>query len=73
MCVSMPVVKVSSKYQVVIPREIREPMGIKPGQEVAILRYNGTIRIIPILPMDELRGIAGGVDLHVERDPDREL
>ena len=67
----MPTVKVSPKFQVVIPKEVRESMGIEPGQELAMLVYEGRIVLLPILPMEELRGFAKGIDTTIERDPDR--
>ena len=67
----MPTVKVSPKFQVVIPKEVRESMGIEPGQELAMLVYEGRIVLLPILPMEELRGFAEGIDTTIERDPDR--
>ena len=69
----MNTVKVSPKYQVVIPKEVREAMDIKPGQEVAILRYGGRIEIIPMSPVKEMRGVLQGVDPSVEREPDRKI
>ncbi len=69
----MGTVKVSPKYQVVIPKEVRESMGIKPGQEVAVLRYRGRIELIPISPIREMRGFLRGVDSSVERGLDREV
>ena len=67
----MPTVKVSPKYQVVIPKEVRESMGIKPGQEVHIMVYAGRIELIPLKPIEELRGMLKGIDTAIERDPDR--
>ena len=69
----MNTVKVSPKYQVVIPKEVRESMGIKPGQEVAVLRYRGRIELIPMTPVREMRGFLRGVDSSIERAPDREM
>ncbi|MGB3680892.1 MAG: AbrB/MazE/SpoVT family DNA-binding domain-containing protein [Rubrobacteraceae bacterium] len=69
----MHTVKVSPKYQVVIPKEVREYMGIKPGQEVAVLRYRGRIELIPMSPVREMRGFLRGIDASVEREPDREM
>lgn len=69
----MNTVKVSPKYQVVIPKEVRESIGIKPGQEVAVLRYRGRIELIPMSPFREMRGFLRGVDSSIEREPDREI
>jgi len=67
----MPEVTVSPKYQVVIPKEIREEMAIKPGQKVQMMIFKGSIMLVPLRPIEELRGILKGIDTTVERDPDR--
>jgi AbrB family looped-hinge helix DNA binding protein len=67
----MPTVTVSPKFQVVIPKEVREAMDIKAGQKVHMMLFKGHIALIPIIPMDELRGIAKGVEAKFEREPDR--
>ncbi len=69
----MDTVKVSPKYQIVIPKEVREALGLRPGQEVAVLRYRGRIELIPMRPVEEMRGFLRGVDSTFEREPDREL
>lgn len=69
----MDTVKVSPKYQVVIPKRVREAMDIRPGQEVAVLRYQGRIELIPMRPVKEMRGFLRGLDPTIEREPDREL
>ena len=69
----MNTVKVSPKYQVVIPKEVREAMGITPGQEVAVLRYRGRIELIPMTSVREMRGFLGGMDASIECEPDREI
>lgn len=67
----MTSVKVSPKYQVVIPKEIRESMGIVSGQKIQVLTYGNRIELIPIKPMKELRGFLKGIDTSVERETDR--
>ncbi len=62
---------VSPKYQVVIPRSVREALGIKPGQKVHVLRHGDCIEYIPVRPMRSMRGFLKGMDTHVPRDPDR--
>jgi len=63
-------VTVSPKYQVVIPKEVREKMKIRPGQKVEIFIYNGQVEFIPVRPLKEMRGFLKGIDSTVERDED---
>jgi len=44
----MEAVTISSKYQVVIPREVRKRFNIKPGQKILFIPYNGTLRVIVV-------------------------
>ena len=67
----MTVVKVSPKYQVVIPREIREALGIAPGQKVQALQYGDRIEFIPVRRVREMRGFLEGLNTTVPRDEDR--
>ena len=69
----MSAVTISPKFQVVIPRQIREEMHLKAGQKVEIIRYENRIELIPIRPIKELRGILKGmgVDSDIPRDEDR--
>jgi AbrB family looped-hinge helix DNA binding protein len=67
----MTLVTVSAKYQVVIPKEIRESMGILPGQKVQIMSYQGRIEVIPLKPMKEMRGFLKGIETTVHREEDR--
>ena len=67
----MSVVTVSPKFQVVIPQEIREAMGLEPGQKVQALQYLDRIEFIPVKPLKALRGFLRGIDTSVPRDKDR--
>lgn len=67
----MATVTVSPKYQVVIPRAIREEFGIRPGEKVQIFVYEGRIELVRVRKMRELRGFLPGLDASVERDEDR--
>ena len=62
---------VSPKYQVVIPKKVRKQLGIKVGQKVQILPYNGRIEIIPIESIKKARGFLKGIDTKIEREKDR--
>lgn len=67
----MAAVTVSPKYQIVIPKEIRESMGIVSGQKVEMLCYQGRIEIIPLKPIKEMRGFLAGIETTVAREDDR--
>jgi AbrB family looped-hinge helix DNA binding protein len=57
----MTTVTVSPKYQVVIPKELRERLKLKPGQKLFVWEYGGEIRLELPRPIRELRGIAKGM------------
>jgi AbrB family looped-hinge helix DNA binding protein len=67
----METVTVSPKYQVVIPAKVRRSLGIKPGQKVQVIQYEGRIELIPVVSMKKARGFLRGIDTSVERDADR--
>ncbi len=67
----MTVVKVSPKYQVVIPQKIREALGIQPGQKVQALQYLDRIEFIPVRRLKRMRGFLHGLDTIIEREEDR--
>jgi AbrB family looped-hinge helix DNA binding protein len=67
----MKQVTVSSKFQVVIPREVRESMDIQPGTRVQVLQYENRIELIPLREPKSLRGFIKGIDTEVDRAEDR--
>jgi len=67
----MTAVTVSPKYQVVIPKEVRESLGIFSGQKIQVLTYQNRIELIPIKPMKKMRGFLKGISTNVKRDKDR--
>ncbi len=67
----MTAVTVSPKFQVVIPKEIRESMGIVSGQKIQMLTYRNRIELIPVKPMKKMKGFLKGIDTNVKRDKDR--
>ncbi len=67
----MATVTISPKYQVVIPKEIREKMGLLPGQKVQVILYDERIEFIPVRPMKKMRGFLKGIDTSVPREDDR--
>ena len=64
----MNAVTVSPKYQVVIPKAVRERMGIRPGQKLQVIYFDDRIELVPIRPMRKMRGFLKGLDLTFERE-----
>jgi AbrB family looped-hinge helix DNA binding protein len=63
----MTAVTVSPKYQIVIPKDVRESMGIKSGQKIQVLVYKNRIELIPLRPIGKLRAIAKVIVVHLKR------
>ena len=67
-------VTVSTKYQVVIPRKVRQSLRIQPGQQMQVLEYGQQIIMIPVRPIQKARGMLAGIDTNPYREKaDREL
>ena len=54
-------VTISPKFQIVIPREIRQRLRLRPGQQITLLERDGIITAIPDLPLEKFRGILKGM------------
>ena len=65
------VVTISPKYQVVIPRAVREQLNLTPGQKLQALVYDGRVELIPLQPATALRGVLKGLHTTLDRDADR--
>jgi AbrB family looped-hinge helix DNA binding protein len=64
----MALAVISPKFQIVIPKEIRERMGLQPGQQVSLIDRGEIITMVPKRPLSELRGIVRGAALDDYRD-----
>ena len=67
----MNTVTLSPKYQVVIPLEVRQSLGLAPGEKLRVLSYAGRVELIPARKMKSLRGFLKGMDTALEREADR--
>lgn len=67
----METVTVSPKFQVVIPKEMREALKLTPGQKVQALLYENRIELIPVRPVKQMRGFLKGIDTTIVREGDR--
>jgi len=67
----MDITTVSPKFQVVIPLRVRRALGIRPGQKIQVIPYEGRIELIPIRSLKQAKGFLRGIDTSVERERDR--
>jgi len=63
---------ISSKYQVVIPREVREQFGLKPGQRIAFIPFNKTLHVVIVPPIEKARGMLKGMNIEGYREEEDE-
>jgi AbrB family looped-hinge helix DNA binding protein len=64
----MEAVTISSKYQVVIPREIREQFNLKPGQKLMFIPYNNILHVVIVPGIKQARGMLKGIDSDIQRE-----
>jgi len=69
--ISMETVKISPKYQVVIPKRLREALELAPGQKMQMIAYADRIEMIPVKRISDMRGFLKGIDTTVKRESDR--
>jgi AbrB family looped-hinge helix DNA binding protein len=67
----MSTITVSPKFQVVIPREIREALGIVPGQKLRAVALGDRIEYVPLRSLKSARGMLAGISTDVPREKDR--
>jgi AbrB family looped-hinge helix DNA binding protein len=67
----MQTVTISPKYQIVIPKAIREALNLRPGQKLQVVEYGGRIEFIPERNLQELRGFLKGINTEIKREKDR--
>lgn len=66
--IDMETVELSSKFQIVIPRSVRESMKLSPGTKFRVIELDGRVELIPVRPIEELRGIFKDIDTSIERE-----
>jgi len=67
----MTTVTVSPKYQVVIPKEIREELKLKPGQKLQIIQLGDRIEFLILKNVKNARGFLKGINTDIDREGDR--
>jgi AbrB family looped-hinge helix DNA binding protein len=66
----MDTVTISAKYQMVIPRAIREKWNVKPGQKVRLIIIGNRLEVVPVRDIKEARGFLKGMSSDIEREED---
>jgi AbrB family looped-hinge helix DNA binding protein len=64
----MDTVTISSKYQIVIPRAIREKWNVKPGQKVRLIVFGNRLEVVPVRDIREARGFLKGMNSDINRE-----
>jgi len=54
-----------------MPKEIREKLGLSPGQKIQTIIFEDRIELIPVKPIKKMKGFLKGIDTSVQREPDR--
>lgn len=67
----MDTVTLSPKFQVVIPKRIRERLKLRAGQQIQAIAYGDRIELVPVRPVRSMRGFVKGIDTTVAREDDR--
>lgn len=67
----MEAVTISPKFQVVIPKKVRESMQLKPGQQMQVIEYGNRVELIPARNVESMRGFLKGIDTTFIREGDR--
>lgn len=68
---AMTTITISPKFQVVIPKAIRELLGLEPGQKLQAIAFADRIELVLVKKPKQLRGFLRGIDTSIEREPDR--
>lgn len=67
----MYTVTISPKYQIVIPKEVREALHLRPGEQLHVFSYQNRLELVPIRDIKKMRGFLKGIDTVIKRDKDR--
>jgi len=67
----METVTLSPKFQVVIPKGIRERLKLRAGQKIQAIVYEDRIELVPLRPIRKMRGFLQGISTDVPREADR--
>lgn len=63
----MQTVTISPKYQIVIPKEMREALHLSPGEKLQVFSYQNRLEFIPVKDIKKMRGFLKGIKTTIER------
>lgn len=64
----MEEVKLSSKYQVLIPKSLRRELGLEPGMKLQVIRWGNGVNLVPVGPVRISRGYHSSTDRTIDRE-----
>ena len=64
-------VAISPKFQIVIPKAVREALHLQPGEKLHVFHYQNRLEFIRVKDIKKMRGFLKGIDTAIERDQDR--
>lgn len=64
----MESVSISPKFQVVIPKDIRDRFKLKAGEKMIMIPYEGRIEMVLERNIKSMRGFLRGMDTEIKRD-----
>lgn len=67
----MQTVTISPKYQIVIPKTIRDSLHLSPGEQLHVFSYENRLEFVPIRDVKKMRGFLKGMETDIQRDEDR--
>lgn len=68
----MESVTISPKFQIVIPRRVRDSLKLKPGQKIRVIQFGKRIELIPEVDISEMRGFLKGINTKISREKNRQ-
>lgn len=68
---SMTRTTLSPKFQIVIPKEVRRALKLRPGCVFNVIQHDGRVELVPVRSVKAMRGFLRGIDTSVSRNKDR--
>lgn len=62
---------ISPKFQIVIPKEVREALRLRPGEKLHVFHYQNRLEFVPAKDIKKMRGFLKGIETEIKRDKDR--